>query len=413
VRFEVTVGKPAAGGGFVGRSPEGLVVFVRHAAPGERVVAEVTEENKSFLRADAVEILESSPLRVEPRCVVAGPGGCGGCDYQHLSLELQRELKAQLIAEHLTRIAKIDHSVVVEPASVDDDGYNWRTRVRFSVDELGLPSFHEHRSSELVAITDCPVAVEEIRVTGVMADRFDGVEVLDVFGHPHGTRPVVNMTTTSRGFSHTPEVAEAGIVVDGTILQPPGRVKVTIGARSFDVGVDSFFQSHRLAADVLTRAVLHAAKLSKGDHVADLYCGVGLFSAALGARVGAEGKVVAIEKNAAATADARRNCKDLDQVTIVTESVNAKTIASLLPGTDIVVMDPARDGVGKPAMVALCNLAPRPKRIVYVSCDPATFARDVATAMEEGWKLTSLRAFDLFPNTEHVEVLGVLEPQAR
>jgi tRNA/tmRNA/rRNA uracil-C5-methylase (TrmA/RlmC/RlmD family) len=413
VRFEVTVGKPAAGGGFVGRSPEGLVVFVRHAAPGERVMAEVTEENKSFLRADAVEILEPSPSRIEPRCVVAGPGGCGGCDYQHLSLELQRKLKAQLIEEHLSRIAKIDHSVVVEPASTDDDGYNWRTRVRFGIDELGLASFHAHRSSELVAITDCPVAVEEVRSTGVMTNRFDGVEELEVFGHPNGTTPVVNLTTTPRGFSHTPEIEGAGIVVDGTILQPPGRVKVTIGARSFDVGVDSFFQSHRSAADVLTRAVLQAAKLSKGDHVADLYCGVGLFSAALGARVGTDGKVVAIEKNAAATADARRNCKDLGQVTILTESVNAKTVASMLPGTDVVVMDPARDGVGKATMVALCNLTPRPKRVVYVSCDPATFARDVATAMEEGWKLTSLRAFDLFPNTEHVEVLGVLEPQAR
>ncbi len=413
MRFEVTVGKPAAGGGFVGRSPDGRVVFVRHAAPGERVLAEVTEENKSFLRADAVEILEPSEQRVEPRCVVAGPGGCGGCDYQHLSLDLQRELKAALIEEHLSRIAKIEHKVVVEPASADDDGYNWRTRVRFGIDELGLPSFHPHRTSELLAVADCPVAVDEIRSTGVMANRFDGVETLEVFGHPNGTTPVVNLTTTPRGFTHTPEIDGAGIVVDGSILQAPGRVKVTVGARSFDVGVDSFFQSHRSAAELLTRAVLQAAKLSKGDHVADLYCGVGLFSAAIGARVGSEGKVIAIEKNAAATADARRNCKDLAQVTILTESVNAKTIASLLPGTDVVVVDPARDGVGKPAMVALCNLAPRPTRLVYVSCDPATFARDVATAMEEGWKLTSLRAFDLFPNTEHVELVGVIEPQTR
>ncbi len=413
MRFEVTVGKPAAGGGFVGRSPEGVVVFVRHAAPGERVMVEVTEENKSFLRADAVEILEPSPERVEPRCVVAGPGGCGGCDYQHVSLDLQRQLKASLIEEHLSRIAKIDLQVVVEPASADDDGYNWRTRVRFAIDELGLTSFHQHRSSELIAITDCPVATEQVRSTGVMADRFEGVQELEVFGHPNGTSPVVNLTTTPRGFSHTPEIDGVGIVVDGNILQPPGRVKVTVGGRSFDVGVDSFFQSHRVAAEVLTRAVLQAAKLSKGDHVADLYSGVGLFSAALGARVGSEGKVIALEKNASATADARRNCKDLNQVTILTESVNAKTIAALLPGTDVVVMDPARDGVGKVAMAALCNLSPRPKRIVYVSCDPATFARDVATAMEEGFKLSSLRAFDLFPNTEHVEVLGVLEPQAR
>jgi tRNA/tmRNA/rRNA uracil-C5-methylase (TrmA/RlmC/RlmD family) len=377
------------------------------------VVAEVTEENKSFLRADAVEILQPSPERRAPRCGVAGPGGCGGCDYQHLTPALQRELKASLISEQLLRIAKIERSVVVEPTSESDDGYNWRTRLRFGVDDDGVVGFHRHRSTELIATPDCPVAVEEIRSTGIMTGRYEGVREIEIFGHPNGTAPVANMVTTERGFTHTPHLDGVGIVVDGEPLEPPGRVKVAVGTRSFDVGVDAFFQSHRLAADVLTQAVLQAAKVGRGDHVADLYCGVGLFSAALGVRVGSSGRVLAIEKNAAATADARRNCKDLPQVTIVTESVSAKSIAGTLPGTDVVVMDPARDGVGRAAMVALCNLTPRPKRIVYVSCDPATFARDIAIALEEGWKLTQLRAFDLFPNTEHVEVLGVVEPQAR
>ena len=413
MRFEVQVGKPAAGGGFVGRSPDGVVVFVRHALPGERVIAEVTEEQRSFLRADAVEILEASPDRITPRCEHAGPGGCGGCDYQHATLEAQRHFKAALVAEQLQRIAGLDLDVTVEPASSDEDGFGWRTRVRYAVDEHGKPGFHRHRSDQLIAVSSCPVATDIVEATGVANGRFEGVDQIEVFGHPNGSQPVLNLTTGPRGFTHTPEADGVGIVVDGTILQPPGRVKVTVHQRNFDVGVDSFFQSHRSAAEVLTQAVLQAAKVNKGDHVADLYCGVGLFAAALGVRVGTTGKVVAIEKNTSATADARRNCKDMSQVTILTEAVNAKTIASLLPGTDVVVMDPARDGVGKAAMAALCNLTPRPKRIVSVSCDPATFARDVKVAIDAGWRLTTLRAFDLFPNTEHVEVLGVLEPQAR
>ena len=413
MRFEVRVGKPAAGGGFVGRSPEGVVVFVRHGLPGELVVAEVTEENATFLRADAIEILEASPDRVDVRCMVAGPGGCGGCDYQHVSLETQRRLKGELVVEQLQRIAKLDLPVVVEEAAPGDDGWSWRTRVRLTMNEEGNPSFHRHRSDVLIPVTSCDIATEEVGHSGVFEGRWGGVASIEVFGHPDANATVTSFTTGPDGFSHTPELTDVGIVVDGTILQPPGRVKVAVGNRGYDVAPESFFQVHRSAATTLSQAVLQAAKLSKGDTVADLYSGVGLFAAQLGQRVGSDGRVIAIERSTSAAGDARRNLKDLPQVEVVTGPVSEKSIAANLPGVDVVVLDPSREGAGKAVMTALCSLTPRPRRIVSVSCDAATFARDVKVALDLGWRLSSIRAFDLFPQTEHVELVGVLEPQRR
>ena len=135
--MELEVGAMASGGGCVGRAPDGRVVFVRHALPGERVVAAVTGETSRFLRADAVRVLEPSPDRVEPPCPFAGPGRCGGCDWQHVDPAAQRRLKAGMVAEQLRRIAGVEGDVVVEPVAGAPDGLGWRTRVRFAVDDRG------------------------------------------------------------------------------------------------------------------------------------------------------------------------------------------------------------------------------------------------------------------------------------
>jgi tRNA/tmRNA/rRNA uracil-C5-methylase (TrmA/RlmC/RlmD family) len=131
--LELLVGAVATGGGCVARAPDGRVVFVRHTLPGERVRAKVTETSRSYLRADAVMILEASPDRVEPRCPHAGPGRCGGCDYQHIELGAQRRLKATRVEEQLARMAGVQRSVVVEAVAGDTDGLGWRSRVRVAV----------------------------------------------------------------------------------------------------------------------------------------------------------------------------------------------------------------------------------------------------------------------------------------
>lgn len=169
-RLELAAGPIAHGGHVVARTGEsGLVVFVRHALPGERVLAEVTEDDGRFLRADAVEVLDASPDRVEPPCPYAGPGACGGCDLQHVALPAQRRLKGDVVSEQLSRLAGVEREVVVEPVPVtgagDDDGLRWRSRMQYVAlpeDQVGLRA---HRSHDVVAVEDCLIQSPEAVVT--------------------------------------------------------------------------------------------------------------------------------------------------------------------------------------------------------------------------------------------------------
>ena len=157
-QLELDVGEVAQGGWCVAREPGGRVVLVRHALPGERVLARVTEVTARFARAEATEILAASPDRVEPPCPHARPGGCGGCDWQHASLAAQRQFKASVIGQQLRRIAGLDREVTVEPLPGDEDGLGWRTRVRFAVRPGGLAGLRQHRSHEIIDIGTCPIA---------------------------------------------------------------------------------------------------------------------------------------------------------------------------------------------------------------------------------------------------------------
>ncbi|HEV2361308.1 MAG TPA: TRAM domain-containing protein, partial [Acidimicrobiales bacterium] len=176
--LELTVGAIAAGGGCVGRADDGRVVFVRHSLPGERVRAVVTGEAKSYLRADALTVLDPSPDRVTPPCPHAGPGRCGGCDWQHVSSAAQRRLKADLISEQLRRIAGV--SVVPEVEAVDSgQGERWRTRVRFGVDESGRPGLRKHRSHEIELVDECLIATAEVEAAGVAGLDWPGCEEIE------------------------------------------------------------------------------------------------------------------------------------------------------------------------------------------------------------------------------------------
>jgi tRNA/tmRNA/rRNA uracil-C5-methylase (TrmA/RlmC/RlmD family) len=178
----------------------------------------------------------------------------------------------------------------------------------------------------------------------------------------------------------------------------------------FEVSPGVFWQVHPGAATVLTRCVLEGLSPRRGDRVADLYSGAGLFTVPLAKAVGPGGSVVAVERNGRACSDAARNGAGLSAVRTVRASVTAALVAKELGAPDLVVLDPAREGAGRPVMEALASLTPAPRRMAYVSCDPASFARDLRVAMDAGWSLAGLRAFDLFPMTEHVELVGLLDP---
>ncbi|WP_262852789.1 class I SAM-dependent RNA methyltransferase [Mumia quercus] len=403
-RMELEVGPVAHGGHCVARW-DGQVVFVRHTLPGERVVAEITEgrEGDRFLRADAVEVLEAAPGRVEPRCPVARPGGCGGCDFQHASLETQRALLGAVVREQLSRLAGIERDVVVRPPLGEAalDGLGWRTRVTFAAQADGTLGLRRHRSHEIVPLDDCPIASDDL--PPVLASRWPASRVTAVAGSDGDALAAAYDVT-----GQLPVVEATGLLADGATVRGRDWVREVVRDRGFRVSGAGFWQVHPDAATTLVDAVMRAAEPKPGERVVDLYAGVGLFSAFLGEAVGPDGSVVSVEGDARASRDARRNLGDLPQVSVVNGDV-ARVLARGEAGeqVDVVVLDPPRTGARAKVVRAVAAL--RPRRVVYVACDPAALARDVRTFAELGYALGEVEAYALFPMTHHVECVATLD----
>ncbi|MGA5762754.1 class I SAM-dependent RNA methyltransferase [Nonomuraea bangladeshensis] len=410
--LELTVGPVAHGGWCVARH-EGRVVFVRHALPGERVVAEVTEESAKFLRADAVKILEPSPDRVVPPCPYAGPGRCGGCDWQHATLDAQRRLKAQVVAEQLQRLAGIEREVVVEEVPGAEDGLGWRTRVQFAALPGGELGFRRHRSHDIEPVDACLIAHPEVEAVAAEAHTWPGAAGVEVIASSGGERAVVVRPRPRRSVTVPDLDAPASILLDqGKGRTEPRRgsgvLREQVGERGFRVMGSGFWQVHPGAAETLLDAVLAYAAPEPGEWALDLYCGVGLFAAGLAEAVGPEGAVFGLESEAAAVRDARANLRDLPQARVERGRVEEALDRFQIERADLVVVDPPRAGLGREVVERVAAL--EATRIVYVSCDPATFARDLKWLAERGYVLSDLRAFDAFPMTHHVECVGLLLP---
>ena len=411
-RLRLRTGGFAAGGGCVARGPDGRVVFVRHSLPGEEVVAVVTDASRRFLRADAVAVLEASPHRVTPRCPHAGPGRCGGCDWQHVSLPAQRRAKASLVAAQLRQVAGLDVDVVVEEVPGWADGYGWRTRMQFAVDPSGRAGLHRHRSHQVEPVDDCLLAAPGIGAAGLLGARWPPAGLIRVAttaaagGEPTTRQVVVEPRQAARPGHRQPP---ARLPPHPPAGPPPLTVEVQ--GRRLQVSAGSFWQVHPGAPQVLASAVTAGLAPQAGDRLVDLYAGVGLFAAVLGPLVAPGGSVTAVESAPCAVADARRNLADLGEATVVAAEVSPALVARQLGRPDLVVLDPPRRGAGTGISAALAGCGAR--RIAYVACDPAAAARDLRVLLGHGWRLRSLRAFDLFPMTEHVEVVAVVEPGPR
>ncbi|MEU7000560.1 class I SAM-dependent RNA methyltransferase [Nonomuraea sp. NPDC046570] len=412
--LELTVGPVAHGGWCVARH-EGRVVFVRHALPGERVIAEIIPsekaENARFLRADAVRILEASPDRVTPPCPYAGPGMCGGCDWQHATLEAQRRLKAEVVAEQLRRLAKIEREVVVEEVPGAKDGLGWRTRVQFAARADGELGFRKHRSHDVQPVDACLIAHPEVEAVGAELQNWRGAAGVEVIASSGGNRAVV-VTPRPRRTVTVPDLeAPASILVNqgkGKVeaRRGSGMLHEQVGDREFQVSGSGFWQVHPGAAETLLEAVLTFAAPEPGEWALDLYCGVGLFAAGLAEAVGSSGAVFGVESEATAVRDARANLRDLPWATVERGKVEDALDRFQIERADLVVVDPPRAGLGREVVDRVASL--EATRVVYVSCDPATLARDLAWFGDRGYRLADLRAFDAFPMTHHVECVALL-----
>jgi tRNA/tmRNA/rRNA uracil-C5-methylase (TrmA/RlmC/RlmD family) len=394
-RFEAQIGKVAHGGHCVTRY-DGRVVFVRHALPGEKVLVQVTDgkEGDKFLLGDAVEVLESSPHRIAPPCPYSGPGRCGGCDWQHSTLTYQRELKTAVVAEQLQRLADVAVEVDVEALPGDSEGLRWRTRTEFAINPAGAAGLRRHHSHEIIPVQDCLISTEAVIRTGVLDRLWPGVTAVDVVD-ASGEPEAVTVTLPSRD-SAVPQVTE---VVD-----------TGDWSARFRLSARGFWQVHPQAAATFVTHVLAELAPKPGERALDLYAGVGLFARALADAVGPTGAVLAIESDSRAIRDAKGNLRQHPEIELRRGKVDRclKPLVRQEIRTDLVVLDPPRTGAGKSVIKDIAALAPR--AVAYVACDPAALARDVAYARKAGYGLRSLRAFDAFPMTHHIECIAILEP---
>ncbi|MGW5847897.1 class I SAM-dependent RNA methyltransferase [Streptomyces sp. NPDC055254] len=424
--YEVEVGPVAHGGHCIARTADGRVLFVRHTLPGEKVVAKVTEgeSDSRFLRADAITVLEASKDRVPAPCPYAGPGKCGGCDWQHAKPGAQRRLKGEVVAEQLKRLAGLTPEEAgwdgtVMPAEGDKlpagQVPQWRTRVQYTIDEDGVVGLRKHRSHDIQPIDHCMIAAAGVSELGVEKQDWPQMASVEAIAATGSNDRQVVLTPRPGGRLPLVELDQPVSVLrveekDGGVHRVHGRpfVRERADGRTYRVGMGGFWQVHPQAADTLIKAVMQGLMPRKGEMALDLYCGVGIFAGALAERLGETGAVLGIESTKRAVEDARHNLTDFPRVRIEQGKVEQILPKTGITECDLVVLDPPRAGAGKQTVRHIAGLSAR--RIAYVACDPAALARDLGYFKENGYKVRTLRVFDLFPMTHHVECVAILEP---
>lgn len=401
-RITVDIGDAAHGGHMVARH-DGFVVFVRHALPGERVVAEITDVRRGFARAEAVEIVVSNAQRVTPRCPSFHPFGCGGCDFQHADSNLQREMKLQILRDALVRHGRVSPDHVQELTqnglrSLGSD-WAWRSRMRFSVlrlpDGTYVPAMHAYRSAAIVSATNCAIAepcvLESAKVVIAQIDSAESAAGpdLEVVAASDGVDAFAARGPTDQRLLHR-------IDIDGTEFE-------------FEVPLGGFWQAQRALVPDIVDTVLDFGKPREGETWWDLYAGSGPIAAGLAIRVGSNGAIHAVESDGSAVASARRAFVGRNWVHVHRSDVRRWLSDGNRPRPDGVVMDPPRSGAGQATLERVVAL--RPRMVVYVACDPVALARDVAVLASRGYRLRHLQAWDAYPQTHHLEAVGAFEAE--
>ncbi|GAB4473878.1 MAG: class I SAM-dependent RNA methyltransferase [Anaerolineae bacterium] len=423
----------AYGGAAIGRH-EGRIVFVSYGIPGERVRARITEERERFARAEVVEVLTASPHRVQPVCAHFGPGLCGGCHWQHIAYEAQLAFKQEIVADQLTRIGKFQappiSSIVPSPSP-----WHYRTSATFTTipgaipvlevpdeedsgaegqpedgaaDEIITLGFYSDDNSQIIPIDECHI------LHPALQELYDllslGEPVIERVRFQVGSDPEDRMIILHTADDLGPQI-EVDFPVSVNLLLSDNEPVNLIGSpqthytllgRSFRVTAGGFFQVNLPVAGLLVEHVLRQLDLHGDETVLDLYSGVGLFTAFIAERAGL---VISAESYPPAVTDADVNLGDLDNVDLIEGPVEG-VLEDIEGPVDAVVVDPPRSGLAPVVIEHLLRL--RPARLIYVSCDPATLARDLQQLCRRDYHLIDVRPFDMFPQTFHIECVATL-----
>lgn len=403
-RLEVLVSDMAHGGDAVARH-EGKVVFVPYALPGEKVLVELTEDKASYSRGRLVQVLTPSPDRVEPRC--PHHGTCGGCQWQHIAYKRQLSLREEVLRSQFKRIAHLPDALVRSTIGASDPWY-YRNHVQLHVGEEGKLGFMDLDGRSVIPIRECHI------MHALLWDTFVGLEIdfPDLHrvslraGISTGERLVILETTGTEvpGVEVDVPVSCVLLLGDGTPVTYVGDSYITesVDGRSYRISATSFFQANTSQTEQLLQVVAGYLEPQGVEVLLDLYCGVGTLGLALADEVS---RVIGIDTNEAAIADALFNAEGMANVTFLEGSVE-ELLPSIDESIDLAILDPPRHGASKETLAALT--ARSVPKIVYVSCDPATLARDVGRMLEAGYQLVEVQPVDMFPQTYHVEAVALL-----
>jgi len=373
------IGPVAHGGHFIARH-NGRVIFVRHAITGEKAVVRITSVTSKLAHGDAIEILSSSQDRVSSQCIYAGPSGCGGCDFQHISIEAQRIFKKFIIQDQFKRIAKID----VEPELIHvepENGLHWRTRFDFSISKKGKIGFFSYKTKEVCEIDKCMIAVDKINGSDLFQRKWKGKERVEV---------------------SVSSIDEMNVRRAGRSISGPSQLHQIVENEQLIISPDSFWQSHLNAPQALVKLVMQYMDLKPGDKVCDLYGGAGLFTSPILKRIQEIGVVHLVENDRRCIKDAKKIFRKNRNVIIHAGKVEEKL--SNIKNVDVILLDPPRNGAGKKVINEI--ISKNPKSIIYVSCDPASLARDTKLLIEASFSLDEITGVDLFPMTHHIECVS-------
>lgn len=414
----VTVGQGvAAGGDALARLPDGRVLLVEGALPGETVVVRIVASRRDHARGRALGVVEPAASRIEPECRHAraegATGGCGGCGWAHVAADAQIDLARRVVLDALVRIAHIDGPPPLT-ATPHSPSAGYRTTVTLAPTSAGRLAYHRRHGGGLVAVGDCRVAHPLVcdLIGRVVAPGWGSVTLR--VGVAGGQRLVVldpaarslprRRRASAPKWAGGPRRGRVDAPSDVVVVPPGGvgSVEEEVGARRWRISARSFFQPGPQGAGLLVDAVDAAVGegIGPGDHVVDAYAGVGLLGGVVAERRGA--RLTSIESNPSAAADARHNLSDLD-ATVVAGEVGRWTPVR----AQVVIADPARSGLGRPGVAAL--VATAAPRLVLVSCDPASLGRDTALLAQAGYGLAAVEIVAMFPDTVHFDTVSRFE----
>jgi 23S rRNA (uracil1939-C5)-methyltransferase len=397
--IELSLSGFAYGGEAFGRDHDGRMIFVPFALPDELVRVEIVEEHKRWARAQLLEVLEPSSSRTEPRC--SHFHECGGCHYQHIPYDLQLEFKREILRDQFKRIGGFEDANI-DPVIPSPDPWNYRNRIRFSLTEDGALGFVDHSGSQVIKISECHLPDSEI---------LDAMATIDL---PNtATMSAVEVRTGIEGErmlifhgegdpSIELEVEQPDSIVwlgntGATVLAGENYILMKVHNRYFRVSSKAFFQVNTSQIDRLVDLVIQRLCPKPDEMIFDLYAGVGLFSAFIAER-GA--RLIAVEESPSSCLDFEHNLNEFEDVVLYEAAVEG-ALRAIHESPDAVVLDPPRSGLSRDALDAVVKQMP--ERIIYVSCDPATLARDGKRLHRAKYNLDTVTPIDLFPQTYHIE----------